>query len=624
MVLTEPAWLNDLPGVKDWIDASTGADVELPRRSRARVSGAVKFSDDPAGWTNIEIGTVGSFKQPVRLATTANITLSGTQTIDGVSAVAGDRVLVKDQSTASQNGIYVVASGAWARATDFDTSAEAIPSVVIPVQEGSTLADTMWMLTTNAPITLGTTSLSFSAFGGGGGGGGGWTETGATVHLADPVDRVIAGSSTALAEAGGSVSTVSTGSTVPRGFISYQHSADAVGPLIVLRKSAGTRAALAAPSGAGTSLGDIDWQAYDGNTWETAARLRYEIDSVADGAISGGWAVYTGPASASQALSVFIRSNGSRNQIYHVDTSGTYEWRVNNVNALGLDATGLSVGVAPASAGAVRLQSGGTLQFRRNDGLGDVVGLQKNASDGVVIGSSGNPGTNGIIANVPTGATFKVIVDVNQVAQFGAEFMSIGNAPATTGSVRLETAASVFFRNAANDENLRVITTDGADAAYFGNSGALGIANAIYDVKTGGAHFWKVNAVDQMSLSDTTLDLQGNALIAGSLDVTGAFSPVTALTGASNTLAIGHANEFVTVSHGSATTLTVPPNSSVAFAIGTRIDVCAIGAGQVEIVQGAGVTVNTPATRFLRVQHSGATLVKVGTDTWQLVGDLQL
>ena len=60
-------------------------------------------------------------KASVVAATTANITLSGAQTIDGVSVVAGNRVLVKDQSTSSANGIYVAAVGAWARSTDADT-----------------------------------------------------------------------------------------------------------------------------------------------------------------------------------------------------------------------------------------------------------------------------------------------------------------------------------------------------------------------------------------------------------------------------------------------------------------------------------------------------------------------
>jgi hypothetical protein len=107
-------------------------------------------------------------KGSVRVATTANITLSGLQTIDGVSVVAGDRVLVKNQTTASANGIYVVASGAWTRSTDADASAEVTGGMFVFVTEGSTYADTGWVLATNDTITLGTTSLSFVQFSGAG------------------------------------------------------------------------------------------------------------------------------------------------------------------------------------------------------------------------------------------------------------------------------------------------------------------------------------------------------------------------------------------------------------------------------------------------------------------------
>lgn len=107
------------------------------------------------------------WKMSVRVATTANITLSGTQTIDGVAVVAGDRVLVKDQSTGSANGIYVVAAGAWSRATDADENAEVTAGLSVMVTEGSTNADSQWRLTTNDTITLDTTTLTFAQIGAG-------------------------------------------------------------------------------------------------------------------------------------------------------------------------------------------------------------------------------------------------------------------------------------------------------------------------------------------------------------------------------------------------------------------------------------------------------------------------
>lgn len=106
--------------------------------------------------------TGGDFKDSVRAATTANITLSGAQTIDGVSVVAGDRVLVKDQSTGADNGIYVAASGAWSRATDADTGGELSAAATIPVEEGTANADTLWGLSNDGAIVIGTTALVFA------------------------------------------------------------------------------------------------------------------------------------------------------------------------------------------------------------------------------------------------------------------------------------------------------------------------------------------------------------------------------------------------------------------------------------------------------------------------------
>lgn len=98
---------------------------------------------------------------PVRVATTANITLSGTQTIDGVSVVGGDRVLVKNQSTASQNGVYVVAAGAWSRSNDFRQAGQVVQGTQVYVNAGTTQSGQFWILTTSNPISPGSTSLTF-------------------------------------------------------------------------------------------------------------------------------------------------------------------------------------------------------------------------------------------------------------------------------------------------------------------------------------------------------------------------------------------------------------------------------------------------------------------------------
>ena len=98
-------------------------------------------------------------------ATTANITLSGTQTIDGVALIAGDRCLVKDQTLSQDNGIYLVAAGAWTRATDMDTWAE-VPGAFTFIEQGTLYADTGWVCTSNAGGTLGTTPITWVQFAG--------------------------------------------------------------------------------------------------------------------------------------------------------------------------------------------------------------------------------------------------------------------------------------------------------------------------------------------------------------------------------------------------------------------------------------------------------------------------
>ncbi len=102
-------------------------------------------------------------KDSARAASTADITLSGAQSIDGVAVVAGDRVVVKDQTATAENGIYVAAAGAWSRAADANSESDLLGASVF-VQEGASNADTLWVLTTDAPIVVGTTALTWTQF----------------------------------------------------------------------------------------------------------------------------------------------------------------------------------------------------------------------------------------------------------------------------------------------------------------------------------------------------------------------------------------------------------------------------------------------------------------------------
>ena len=109
------------------------------------------------------------YKQAVRAVSTSNITLSGgaPATVDGVALSLNNRILVTGQTTGSQNGIYYVTTvgsgsdGTWTRSLDTNATGELLAGTIVMVTEGTTYADTQWKLTTNDPIVIGTTPLTF-------------------------------------------------------------------------------------------------------------------------------------------------------------------------------------------------------------------------------------------------------------------------------------------------------------------------------------------------------------------------------------------------------------------------------------------------------------------------------
>jgi hypothetical protein len=151
-------------------DASGNFTAGTVSATTVSISGAVTNATDAATKAYVDSVATGlDVKASVRVATTANVDLSGAlengDVVDGVTLVTGNRVLVKNQSTGSQNGIYVVqASGAAVRATDADADAEVTPGLFTFVEEGTANGNTGWVLTTDSPITVGSTALAFSQF----------------------------------------------------------------------------------------------------------------------------------------------------------------------------------------------------------------------------------------------------------------------------------------------------------------------------------------------------------------------------------------------------------------------------------------------------------------------------
>lgn len=154
-------------------------------------------------------------KASVKAASTGNLTLSGTQTVDGIALVVNDRVLVKDQTNPAQNGIYLVQSGAWFRDADMDNWAE-VPGAFTWVERGTVNADTGWVCTADQGGTLGTTNITWTQFTGAAQltAGAGLTKTGNTLDVGQGTGIVVAADSIGIDTA-----------TVPRYFSSATHGA---------------------------------------------------------------------------------------------------------------------------------------------------------------------------------------------------------------------------------------------------------------------------------------------------------------------------------------------------------------------------------------------------------------
>jgi hypothetical protein len=175
-----------------------------------------------------------------------------------------------------------------------------------------------------------------------------------------------------------------------------------------------------------------------------------------------------------------------------------------------------------------------------------------------------------------------------------------------------------------------VFESSNADAKVNFNAGGSGTVDLSLTIP---ARILKINGLtgkttpvdaDELSLWDSVALTLKKLTWANLKTALGAvFSPITrtlnAQTGTTYTLVLGDAGNIVTMSNASANTLTIPPNSSVAFPVGTQIDIAQKGAGKTTIANGAGVTINN-TNKSLAAQYAGVTAVKEATDTWTLYG----
>jgi len=214
------------------------------------------------------------------------------------------------------------------------------------------------------------------------------------------------------------------------------------------------------------------------------------------------------------------------------------------------------------------------------------------------------------IGNAPAAATEESVTTVDNFAA-GVGF--------TAGS-----STTVTLTSTPASENSLLVTMDGVTQHH--NTYSVSGTTLTFDtaIPTGTSNIEVVHEkpVSVGTIADngvTTSKIADNTVTPAKIS-----GAINAQTGTTYTLVIGDAFKTVTMSNGSANTLTIPPNSSVAFAVGDRIDVVMLGSGTTSVVGGSGVTLNGDAssgTGAIAAQYASVSCLKIATDTWLLIGN---
>ncbi len=233
---------------------------------------------------------------------------------------------------------------------------------------------------------------------------------------------------------------------------------------------------------------------------------------------------------------------------------------------------------------------------------------------------------------------FTVALDVDTVNEeivfvtgVSGDTLTISRGQAGTGTAGvsgLSHTAGATVKHVLTSSDLIFFRNNASPVASFGFSGSTSGITTVQATAIAGTNTLTLPAVNNDTLvgratSDTlTNKILTSPVINGATIGTSIINlTINAQTGTTYTPVLADNGKLVTLSNASAITLTVPTNASVAYATGAQINIEAIGAGQVTVVGDTGVTVNGTGTK-LRTQWSAATLVKLGTDSWTLIGDL--
>lgn len=216
------------------------------------------------------------------------------------------------------------------------------------------------------------------------------------------------------------------------------------------------------------------------------------------------------------------------------------------------------------------------------------------------------------------------------VTQVSGDTLTISRGQAGTGTAGvsgLSHTAGASVKHVLTSSDLIFFRNNASPVASFGFSGSTSGTTTVQATAIAGTTTLTLPAATDTLVGKATTDTLTNKtltspIINGATIGTSAVNlAINAQTGTTYTPVLADNGKMVTLSNASAITLTVPTEASVAYATGAQINIEQIGAGQVTVVGDTGVTVNGTGTK-LRTQYSAATLVKLGSDNWTLIGDL--
>ena len=330
------------------------------------------------------------------------------------------------------------------------------------------------------------------------------------------------------------------------------------------------------------------------------------------------------PVSTAQQTALDLKANlalfagGTTGQVLAKDSATNYDVGWVDVAAGGAVFDDDTSGIVPASGG-------GTADFLRADGTWaqppGIAGVSNTLTYSYNTTTTEPPTGNQLRLNSTT---------FSAATRMWMSAITVDGLDASIGLARILAGTQVYFQDRDNSANWVKynVTADSVDdgtyfdiaVAYHSGPGGIPAGQIEFQLITPGT----VGVPPSGGTGQVLAKESGTDYDVTWIDAPSVTRSINAQTGTTYTLTLTDAGKLVTLSNASAIALTVPANSTVGFVVGTSIDLAQLGAGKVTVSGAGGVTVNAASsTKAFRAQYSAATLVKLATDSWLLVGDLE-